>query len=156
MIRKADFNAEEWQHVVEGPLAAGLLVAVADRGGTLRESLSLGRAYAEARKQSGGQGLLDDLVASPPQLDPRELGSPDQLRDQALARLREAVDLVEAKAEADEAADYKRFVMTLADTVAHAHREGGFLGIGGKDVSEQEQAALDEIAAAVGTQPPAG
>ncbi len=35
----------------------------------------------------------------------------------------------------------------LADTVAKAHKEGGFLGIGGTQVSEHEQAALDEIAA---------
>jgi hypothetical protein len=150
MTRKADFNAEEWQHVVEGPLSAGLLVAVADRGGTLRESLSLARAYAHARQQSDGQELLDDLVASPPQLDPRDFGSPDQVREQAVQRLREAVDLVDRKADPDEAAEYKRFVMTLADTVARAHREGGVLGVGGKEVSEREQAALDEIAATVG------
>jgi hypothetical protein len=54
MTLKADFNAEEWQHVIEGPLSAGLLVAAADRGGTLRESVSLARLYAHARRQSGG------------------------------------------------------------------------------------------------------
>jgi plasmid stabilization system protein ParE len=151
MTRKADFNAEEWQHVVEGPLSAGLLVAAADRGGTLRESLSLARAYQHAREQSSRPELLDDLISSPPQLDPREFGSPDQLRERALQRLREAVELVESKANPDEAAEYKRFVMSLADTVAHAHREGGVLGIGGKEVSESEQAALDEIAATVGS-----
>jgi hypothetical protein len=155
MTRKADFNAEEWQHMVEGPLSAALLVASADRGGTLRESVSLARAYAHARQESSGQELLDDLVASPPQLDPRDLGSPDQARDQALQRLREAIDLVERKADPDEAAEYKRFVMKLADTVARAHREGGFIGIGGKEISEREQAALDEIAAMVG-EPSAG
>jgi hypothetical protein len=77
-------------------------------------------------------------------------GSPDQLREQALQRLREAIDLVERKADPGEAAEYNRFVMTLAETVAHAHREGGVFGIGGKGVSEREQAALDEIAATVG------
>jgi hypothetical protein len=150
MTRKADFNAEEWQHVVEGPLSAGLLVAAADRGGTLRESLSLARVYTHAREKAGAQELLDDLVASPPQLDPRSFGPPDQLRERALQRLREAVELVEGKADPAEAEEYKRFVMTLAETVASAHREGGFLGVGGKDVSEPEQAALDEIAAIVG------
>jgi hypothetical protein len=30
--------------------------------------------------------------------------------------------------------------------VAHAHREGGFLGIRGKDMSEPEQAVLDDVA----------
>jgi hypothetical protein len=34
----------------------------------------------------------------------------------------------------------------VADVVAHAAKEGGVLGIGGKQVSEQEQAALDELA----------
>jgi hypothetical protein len=29
--------------------------------------------------------------------------------------------------------------------VAHAHKEGGVLGIGGKEVSAEEQAALDEL-----------
>jgi hypothetical protein len=34
----------------------------------------------------------------------------------------------------------------VADVVAHAAKEGGVLGIGGKQVSEQEQAVLDELA----------
>jgi hypothetical protein len=38
-------------------------------------------------------------------------------------------------------------VLGVGDTVAHAHREGGFLGIGGKEVSEHEQAVLDDVAA---------
>jgi hypothetical protein len=150
MTRKADFNAEEWQHVVEGPFSAALLVAAAHRGGTFRESVSLARAYKHAREQSSGQELLDELVASPPQLDPRGFGPADQAHEQALQRLRDAIALVESKADPTEAAEYKRFVTKLADTVAHAHREGGFLGIGGKEVSESEQAALDEIAAVVG------
>ena len=33
MTTKADFNAEEWQQVVEGPALGGLLVAMAQRGG---------------------------------------------------------------------------------------------------------------------------
>jgi hypothetical protein len=35
----------------------------------------------------------------------------------------------------------------VAETVARAHKEGGFLGFGGKEVSDKEQAALDRIAA---------
>ena len=35
----------------------------------------------------------------------------------------------------------------VAQAAASAHREGGFLGVGGKDVSEEEQRALDELAA---------
>ena len=37
--------------------------------------------------------------------------------------------------------------MESAEAAAKAHKEGGFIGIGGKQVSAEEQAALDEIQA---------
>ncbi len=66
MTKKADFNAEEWSKVVEGPLLAGIRVITADRGGTIRESLAMGQVYAHARQQQGASELLDELVATPP------------------------------------------------------------------------------------------
>ena len=33
----------------------------------------------------------------------------------------------------------------MAQAAAEAHKEGGFIGIGGKQISDEEQAALDEI-----------
>lgn len=153
MTKKSEFNAEEWSQVVEGPALAALRVVAADRGGTLRESLSLARAYTEARQQ-GGSELLSEVVSSPPQIDPEQLRSSDQLHEHATRRLREAVELVEGKASPEEVEDYKRFVQKVADTVAHAKREGGFLGIGGKEVSDREQAVLDEIAETLGAPAP--
>jgi hypothetical protein len=130
MTRKSEFNAEEWSRIVSGPALAALRVIAAHRGGTIRESLSLARAYQEARKR-GGSELLDELVASAPQLDRQELRSPDALREETDARLREALELLTQRATPEEVEDYKRFALGVADTVAHAHREGGFLGIGG-------------------------
>ena len=43
--------------------------------------------------------------------------------------------------------------MTLAQAVAGAHKEGGFLGIGGKQISDAENQALDEISRALGAPP---
>jgi hypothetical protein len=149
MTSKSAFNAEEWAVVAEAPALAALRVVAADRGGTVRETLSLARAYAEARKR-GGSGLLDELVSTPPQLDPSRFKNPDELGRQGSQRLREAVEIVERKATPEEAEEYRRFVLDVADTVAHAHREGGFLGIGGKEVSDEEQAVLDEIRATLG------
>jgi hypothetical protein len=149
MTTKAEFNAEEWSRVVQGPPTAGLIVITAQKGGTLRESLSLGKAYAEARQQHGENELLDAIVAEQPQIDPQRYPSPEELRQNGLASIREAIELLEQKATPDEVDDYKRFVVNLAERAAHAHKEGGFLGVGGKEVSEAEQAALDEINAAV-------
>lgn len=156
MTRKADFNAEEWSTVVEGPLYAGMRVVSADRGGTLRESLALGRVYREAREDQGENELLDELIKSPPAIEPgrvREAGG--DIGAVASARLREAIGVVQAKATAEETDAYKRFVMTVAQAVAGAHKEGGFLGVGGKQVSDAENQALDEISTALGSPPAA-
>ena len=151
MTTKADFNAEEWTTLVEGPLLAGMRVVAAERGGTIRESLAIGKAYAAARQQHGESALLDEIVSSPPALDPgrmREAGG--DVRQFTTGRLQEAVGIVESKATAEDAEAYRRFVVTVAEAVANANREGGFAGIGGKPVSEKEQAALDEIRSILG------
>ena len=155
MTKKADFNAEEWSLLLEGAPLAGMIVSVAGRGGTIREGLSMGRAYKEARQRQGGGELVDEIVSAQPQLDPQRFDSADHVRSEGLQRIREATELVESKATTEEAEGYKRFIVTVADTVAHAKKEGGVLGIGGKQVSEQERAAIEEIASTLGTEPPA-
>jgi hypothetical protein len=154
MTRKADFNAEEWATLAGAPLYAGMRVITADRGGALRESLALGRVYQHARESHGESELLDELVKSPPSIDPaqvREAGG--NVGAVASERLREAIGILEAKATAEETDAYKRFVMTVAQAVAGAHKEGGFLGIGGKQISDAESQALDEISMALGSPP---
>ena len=44
---------------------------------------------------------------------------------------------------------YKSFVREVADAAARSHKKAGFLGIGGKEVSAEEQEALDQIDAAL-------
>jgi hypothetical protein len=151
MTTKADFNAEEWETITAAPLLAALQVASAERGGQLREGLAAARVYAEARQHAGGGGLLDELVSSPPALDQQRLqGGPEAITQEARLRVRQAVSLLEEKATPEELADYRKFVLTVAEAAAEAHREGGFLGIGSKPVSEKEQAALDDIRTRIG------
>src|SRR3954470_19935081 len=151
MTAKADFNAEEWTTVVEGPLFAAMAVVTAERGGTLRESVAVARAYTDARQHQGESALLDEIVASPPAIDPARVqqagGDVQQLANEHLGA---AVALVDAKASAEEAQAYRQFVVTAAEAAARAHREGGLDGIGSKPVSDNEQAALDRIRATLG------
>jgi hypothetical protein len=154
MTRKADFNAEEWSKVVDGPLYAGMRVVSAERGGTLRETVAMSRVYQEARQRRGESELLDELIKSPPSIDPDRIrAAGGDLASVTTQELRDAVTILETKASPGEVDDYKRFVMTVAQTVAAAHKEGGFLGIGGKPVSEAEDQALDEISTALGAPP---
>ena len=148
MTTKAAFNAEEWSVICNAPFLTAMLVIAADRGGTVRESMAISRAYAAAREGKDAGELLRAVLATPPAIDPAAAPrTPEDLRREAPATLRQAVQTLDRVATEDEVVEYKRFVYSLADTVARAHREGGFLGIGGTEVSEHEQEALDEIAA---------
>jgi hypothetical protein len=142
---KADFNAEEWSKVLEGPLLAGLRVVAAERGGTIRESLAIGKVYAAARQEHGDSELLDQLVATPPAVDPQRMQGAGDIAATSADALREALRLVGEKGSPQDVEAYKGFVLNVARAAAEAHKEGGFAGIGGKPVSEAEQAALDEI-----------
>ena len=147
MTAKAEFNADEWSTLVEAPLLAGMRVVGAGRGGTIRESLAIGRVYSEARQRQGESELLDALVSTPPAIDPQRLQGGGDLQAAVTTRVQEALRLLEQKASPDELASYKEFVLTVAQAAAEAHKEGGFIGIGGKQVSDEEQAALDELGA---------
>jgi hypothetical protein len=145
MTTKAAFSPEEWNVVLKGPPTAGMIVITAAHGGMFRETIAMSKAYAEARSQHGESELLDEIVAAKPHIDHSRYHSPQELKDSGLAHLRDAVALLESKATAEERDNYGRFVLNLATKVAAAHREGG------QSVSPAEAAAIQEIAAALGT-----
>jgi hypothetical protein len=144
MTNKTAFTPDEWLSVIEGPTSAGLVVVTASHGGVFRETFAMSKAYVEARSVHGGSELLDEIVSSKPKLEHAHAHSPEELKADALQRVRAAVALVENKATADELEDYRQFVLTLAQKVAAAHREDG------QDVSPAEASAIEEIRTALG------
>jgi hypothetical protein len=144
MTGQQDFTPQEWEEVLEGPPAAGLLVITAQRGGLWRETISMAKSYAEARSQHGHSELLDAVVGANPKVDHTRYRSPEELSEHSLEHIRDAVALVGAKGTPEELEEYKRFIVTLAEHVAAAHREGG------QAVSASEQAAISSIADALG------
>lgn len=144
MTGKTDFAEQEWKLVLEGPASAGMIVVTAQRGGTIRETFAIAKAYAEARQEHGQSELLDAIVAAKPEIDHTRYRSPEELKEHGLQHLRDAVQLLEQKATPDEVAGYRRFVLTLAEKVANAHREGETA------ISDAERSAIDEVAAALG------
>lgn len=144
MTTKAAFSPSEWQVVLEGPPTAGMIVVTASHGGMFRESIAMSKAYVEARAQHGDSELLDEIVAAKPHVEHGKYRSPEALRDQGLGRIRDAVALLESKATREERDEYARFVVSLANKVAAAHREEG------QSVSPAEAAAVRDITAALG------
>jgi hypothetical protein len=144
MTGKSDFTEQEWDTVLQGPPAAGTIVATASRGGTFRESFAIAKSYTEARQEHGASEILDAIVSAKPEVD-RHLGhSPEEVKSHGLQHVRDAVQVLETKATPDEVNDYRRFVLTLADKVANAHKEDGVA------VSGPERAVIADITEALG------
>ena len=144
MTAKSDFTEQEWDTVLQGPPAAGTIVATSSKGGTFKESFAIAKAYTEARQEHGASEILDAIVSAKPEVD-RHLGhSPDEVKSRGLQHIRDAVQVLETKATPEEVNDYRRFVLTLADKVANAHQEDGVA------VSGPERAVIADITDALG------
>jgi len=152
MATKSDFTSDEWKQVLKAPLWTSVVVVAASPSGpfgVVKEMFTAGKVLAEAKAKSGGNPIVDALVADlatpegRKEAQPAEISgkSPDDVRNAALAALRQVASLVDRKAGAD-AEGFKRWLLSLSDRVAEASKEGGFLGIGGTRVSEQETAAM--------------
>jgi uncharacterized protein YcaQ len=145
MTSKSDFTTDQWRLILEAPPSAGMLVVTAQRGGMFRETIAMAKAYVEARQQHGTSELLDEIVAAKPERDHTHYHSPEELKEHVLQLLKDAVAALQSKATAEEVSEYSRFVVTLCNKVAAAHREHG------QEVSAAEQAAIDEVTQALST-----
>lgn len=145
MTTKADFTEEEWELVLAGPPQAGMIVVMADRGGSIRESFSMSKAYAEARQHHGQSELIDEIVSAKPKVDRTRQPNYEELKAYSLGRLREAVAVLEQKATPEEVEGYRQFVLAVARRVAEAHKEDGVA------VSDAEAAVVAEITETLGT-----
>ncbi len=161
MATKADFTPDEWQKILRAPFMAGLVVVAASPSGplgVLKEMFAVGKVLAEAKSQGPANALVKAVVAdlgAPEgrgQASASELSgkTPDALRSEALAGIRSVTETVGRKTSPEESEGFRRWLVAIGQRVAEAAKEGGFLGFGGTQVSEQETAALKDLAAAVG------
>jgi hypothetical protein len=151
---KSDFTQDEWSRIVRAPLVAGMAVALADpgtAGETAKETLA---ALESATNPPSNEDLLNEVAAEVQAMQARNespLGGYRPTADrgpaaeQVLEELRAACSVVNLKASPEEAAAFGRWLVSAAQAAAEAAKEGGFLGIGGQQVSEREQAMLDRV-----------
>lgn len=90
-----------------------------------------------------GKGTADNTGGS---IDFMGLGMNPEL---ALETIRSAADLLTARAGAT-GDEVRTWMLELAHAVANAAHEGGFMGMGGEQVNEQERAMIASITAALG------
>ncbi len=153
------FSAEEWALLQKGPLHAAGLVILADRsggGGVDKEIEALQATLNEAAAAAGPAELIGLLFRDRSAVGPMEdlvkaqrKTEADALHTAMIGPVNEALILVKAKGARSDATAYQGLLISVAQKVAGAAKEGGFMGMGGVDVSDKEKAAIDTLAAAV-------
>lgn len=162
MSIKDSFTPEEWTRLLGAPMIAGIAVTAAEPGGlwgAVKESIAVAGAIGEARTEGGHNALIDEIAAAYSTAEGRDQArgvlkaeaagkKPPEIVEAAVTELAGVSKLVAAKAP-NEAGGFKAWLGEIADKVAEAGTEGGFLGFGGEKVSAAEKATLDRIATAL-------
>jgi hypothetical protein len=128
--------------------------------GALKEAFASSSALAAAKMDAGSSELIKAVIAdfetsegrtaTQEAIGKRLAGAkPADAVQRSLANLREVSAILDAKAPGDAAA-FKGWLRSISQKVAEASAEGGFLGIGGVQVSDAEKATLADIAKALG------
>jgi hypothetical protein len=162
MASKATFTAEEWKLLLESPMLAGMAVTAAEPSGLwgmIKEGFAASGVLAQAKVDASSNQLIKAVVAEFETAEGRSVArdglkarlsgsKPAEMKEKAVESLRQVAALLDAKAPEDAAA-FKGWLRTIAQQVAEAAKEGGFLGFGGVQVSDAEKATLTEIASAL-------
>jgi len=160
------YTEAEWEIVSSTPQLVGVAMAGAGSSGLVgstKEMFASAKGMMSAKKEYEGNAVIQALLPS--------TTSPSQAMDDAKAqraivmgRLKEsgvksseelqkfiledcgkAIEILEKHESGDVVQGYKKIVLDLAEKVAHAAKEGDFLGFGGERFSEKEQKLFAEL-----------
>jgi hypothetical protein len=158
-----DLTLEEWFTVLEGISGATSMIVMADASGPIGISkeamapmevlrsekwqtpfiVALRNTVLASTKEQ--QDAFQKLAQARQAAMKGQKQSKEQVWYAAIDAIRNAVKLVEEKAGPEAATEYKQLILEGSQKTAEAGKEGGFLGIGGKMVSDNELQALEQI-----------
>lgn len=166
MTTRTDFTPEQWQALRSAPQLVALATAAAGNSGLLGSlSEGMATAWSIAEAVRGDHPLLKEVFGKDEirvaQQEIRELikGVSDKatlntrLQDSAANTIKLAVAALAAKGAATDAEAYRKLLGGIADKVANASKEGGFLGFGGERVSEGERVFITKLHDLLGVAP---
>ncbi len=175
MLTRDSFTVEEWGSIIAAPTSIGALVVTADPSGPMglikefRAIMNTMKEFVEAN--TSGSPLMTamhtQITTKPTEEEEADLkrwaeeqqaemkaNKPQTAEElQQLVRQRTGDTLAMLRAKGADETDielFKRMMVAVAEDVAEASKEGGFLGFGGVRVSEQEQSVLAQIRSELG------
>lgn len=175
MITRDSFTVEEWAQIISAPASIGALVVTADPSGPMgligefRAIMSSMQSYVEAHAgDSSLMGALKEHMSTQPseeeqkqlqawaeaqqaEMKANKPKNPEELQTRIRDSVGATLALLRGKG-ADEAEvnSFKGMMYNIAEAVANASKEGGFLGFGGTLVSDKEQSILTQIKSELG------
>jgi hypothetical protein len=157
MSTKSDYTDEEWAALMRAPIVAGMAISVADPGGPIEVSKELIATFRAAAAPQSQDPLVTAVSHEVAALAAERKNPAGDFKphgpapgDQVLDEMRRVREILLAKASPDEARAFGTWLMTVAQATADREKEGGFLGIGGEQVSDREREMLARLGTALG------
>jgi hypothetical protein len=158
MTTKDAFPEDEWVRVRRAPFVAGLALSLADPGGPFEMAHETMATLRSATAPPSREQLLTEVALD---LQTMTQSRQNPLKDfkvqkgsapgaQVLAELKAACELVRARSTPEEYGAYRAWLLATAQAAAEAAKEGGFMGFRAVQVSEGEQAMLEQLKAELG------
>jgi hypothetical protein len=154
------------------PQVIGTAIASATNSGIIgtgKELFASASALMEGIQSYPGNSLIRRIVPDPvgdrtklmeqmkksrswaqKRMSARGVNSAEKLRTLMLEDTRAASAILASKASPAEASEYKQWALSVAEKVANASSEGGFLGFGAQRLSAAERALIDQVKSALG------
>lgn len=160
------YTAEEWKTIASLPQSVGAIMASAGFSGLIgsgKEMFASVRGIMDAKQEYANNSLIQEIIPNTKdrsaametakeqrkflmsRIKEHNIKSSEDLRELILGDCKKSVELIEAKESAEIAGEYKKWVLNVAEGVANAAKEGGFLGFGGERFSEKEQKLFSEL-----------
>lgn len=158
MTSKASFTEDEWDRVLRAPMVAGMAITIADPGGPIEISKEMMATLRAATVPPSQEELLAavalDIQAMVQQKqNPARNFKPTSAATagtEILDELRAVDAIVAEKATPEETQAFRGWLVMAAQAAADAAKEGGFMGFGAVQVSEGEQAMLNQLRSTLG------
>lgn len=175
MFDRDSFTVQEWGEIISAPTAVGALVVTADVSGpiglvkefkaimnSMKEFVTANAANSplmealqnymmtrptdeeEAEMKKWAEEEKAEMAANKPQ-------NPEEMKQLVRDRTGETLTLLRSKGATDDDINlFKQMMIAVAESVADASKEGGFMGFGGTRVSAAEESILAQIRSELG------
>lgn len=174
-MSNSNFTEEEQFLLMSVPAMIGSAVSMSEKSGvigTVKEAMSSAKSLVGGVKEYPDNQVLKDVLPiveerqeaiehakkykdkALSRMKENEINNPEKFKQLLLQDCKDVARILDAKASEQEKQEYKQWAMSLAEKVAMASKEGGFLGFGGQLVSPGEVEIISEIAQAIGTDSP--